>query len=166
MAKSRSITRIACITGSVLALFAALISIDALAASTSTDMRQKVIQRISITAKSGLDFGVASPGDNSKTIAPDRRENPYNASFLVRGETNYSYCIHLPPDGAVEMTVHGGLQRDRIIPVNGFKSFPENFGNLGPSGSDTLFVGATRSALTQNQHPGDYVGYFTVTVVY
>ena len=151
---------------SLMSLLMLLGASPSFAASSTGESRQKVIRSISISNISGLDFGVASAGDRAKTVPPDNRETPENASFLVTGERHTMYFVHLPPDQSVEMSTAGGGARNKKIPVDQFKSNPIRFGVLDHGGKQTVFVGATRAELLADQVPGDYVGYFTVTVVY
>jgi hypothetical protein len=154
------------INRSIISVLMLLGSSPSFGASSTGESRQKVIRSISISNISGLDFGIASAGDRAKTIPPDNRETPENASFMVTGERHTMYFIHLPPDQSIEMSTAGGGARDKKIPVDLFKSNPVRFGVLDHGGKQTLFVGATRAELLSNQQAGDYVGYFTVTVVY
>jgi hypothetical protein len=87
-------------------------------------------------------------------------------SFSVVGEPFYNYAIQLPPDNTVIMKKGAGGTPDTEIPVNGFDSFPMGLGSLDSNGASTLLVGATRDALAATQESGDYVGTFTVRVVY
>ena len=151
---------------SLISLLMLLSTTPSFAASSTGESRQKVIRSISISNISGLDFGVASAGDRAKTVNPDIRETPENASFLVTGERNTMYYIHLPPDQSIEMATAGGGARNKKISVDLFKSNPIRFGVLDQGGKQTVFVGATRAQLLADQQAGDYVGYFTVTVVY
>lgn len=151
---------------SLIILLSLIASAPSFGASSTGESRQKVIRSISIANISGLDFGVASAGDRAKTIPPENRETPENASFQVTGERHTMYFIHLPPDQSIEMSTSGGGARNKKIPVDLFKSNPVRFGVLDHSGKQTVFVGATRAELLTDQEAGDYVGYFTVTVVY
>jgi len=136
------------------------------AASADANSLQKVISALTITTVSNLDFGTAVAGDAAKAVAADVAENAENASFAVAGEAFYNYAIQLPSDGTVIMRKGAGGTADTEIPVNGFESYPMGLGMLDGAGASTLFVGATRDALTATQEAGDYVGTFTVNVIY
>lgn len=136
------------------------------AASADANSLQKVITALTITTVSNLDFGTAVSGDGQKTVAADVAENAENASFAIAGEPLYNYAIQLPADNIVVMRKGAGGSADTEIMVNTFDSYPMGLGMLDASGASTLYVGATRNALTATQEPGDYVGTFTVNVVY
>jgi hypothetical protein len=139
---------------------------QAQAASADANSLQKVISALTITTVSNLDFGTAVAGDVLKTVAADVAENAENASFAVAGEPFYNYAIQLPADNTVVMKKGAGGTPDTEISVNGFDSYPMGLGMLDAAGAGSLFVGATRNALAATQEPGDYVGTFTVNVVY
>jgi hypothetical protein len=139
---------------------------QAQAASADSNSLQKVITALTITYASNLDFGTAVAGDAAKTVAADVVENDENASFSVVGEPFYNYAIQLPADNTVIMKKGAGGTPDTEIPVNGFDSFPMGLGSLDSNGRSTLLVGATRDALAATQESGDYIGTFTVNVVY
>lgn len=151
----------------IIILFALLISSsNVFGASGSGQVVQKVVRNLSIQSVSELNFGVASAGDGSKTIAPGRSENAENGSFLVEGEPGASFRILLPPDGVVKMSVSNSNAPQKTIAVNQFNSYPSQSGVIDSQGEQRLFIGATREALLSNQASGNYKGYYRVTVVY
>lgn len=119
---------------------------------------------IKISKTSDLVFGTGAPGDSSKQIPPGTSENSSNASFQVTGDANTAYSITLPA-APITIKTGNGANSD-TIEVSNFQSFPVGNGLLNASGSQNLFVGATRAALRLNQKAGPYTGGFTVTVVY
>lgn len=118
---------------------------------------------IGITQISDLSFGISAPGDPQMIISPGTSETPQNASFLITGEALTSYSISLPR--SIFMTLIGGNTK---IKVDQFTSFPAEGGNglLDGSGKQYLYVGARRAALNNNTVSGNYVGTFSVDVVY
>jgi hypothetical protein len=151
----------------VLAFCVEFVSNPAFAASTTGTARQVVISAISIANVSDLEFGTAAAGDAAKIVAPGSAENAENGSFTVSGQANTAYTITLPSDGSVTLVTGGGGTNETIA-VNTFASFPAAGANglLGAGGSQSLFVGATRAALSAAQVAGSYTGTYTVTVVY
>ena len=128
---------------------------------------QTVIAAIAISNISNLDFGTAPAGDPAKTVLPGTVEAADNGSFAVTGQASNAYTISLPADGVVTMTTAGGGV-NKSIAVNSFTSYPAAGANgmLSASGTQTLFVGATRAALAASQVTGSYTGTYTVTVIY
>lgn len=151
-----------------LGLVLAFITNHANAASVNANANQIVTAAIAIVKVSDLEFGSAAQGDASKTVAPGSSENSENASFTVTGQPSTAYTITLPVDGTVKMITAGGGTSDTEINVNSFASTPAAGANglLNGSGTETLFAGATRAALSATQVTGTYTGAFTVTVVY
>ncbi len=139
---------------------------EARAAQAIAQALQKVIAKLEIAKLSDLDFGEAPQGDVAKTIAPGASENGENASFNVVGEPDRAFTVRLPGDGTVKLETDGGGAANKEIAVSGFASFPATTGQLSASGSQMLFVGATRGQLLDNQQTGTYSGSFTVEVVY
>ncbi len=139
---------------------------DALAAQSIAQALQKVIAKLDIAKVSDLDFGEAPQGDVAKTVAPGASENGENASFNVVGEPDRTFTISLPEEGTVKLETDGGGAANKEIAVSSFASFPATTGQLSASGSQMLFVGATRAALLDNQQTGSYSGSFTVEVIY
>ena len=144
---------------------AALLANHAFAASTTGTARQVVVAATAITNTSDLDFGTAAQSDAQKTVAPGASENAENGSFAVTGQANTAYTITLPADGTVTMTTGAGGANETIA-VDSFTSSPSGTGLLNGSGSQNLFVGATRAALGAAQVAGTYTATYTVTVVY
>jgi hypothetical protein len=80
------------------------------------------------------------------------------ASFRVTGQPNATYSIVLPNS----INVSNGVQ---TMVVNTWRSTPNNNGNLGAAGAQTLAVGAT-CRVSANQAAGVYSANFNVTVTY
>lgn len=143
-----------------------LMTIDvAKAASTTAQALAVVTAAIDIAQVADLDFGSSVQGDVAKTVAP---ADATAAEFTVTGQPSTAYTITLPTDGTVTMITGGGASADEQITVNSFASSPAAGANgmLDGSGSETLKVGATRSALSATQVAGNYAATFTVDVVY
>ena len=131
-------------------------------ASTNAQAKAKIKKAISISKNADLDFGEAYTGDSEKTLDASSNEG---AQFSVNGENNKAYSITLP--SSVTMSTDDGVGADKQIVVNSFNSNPgASSGQLSASGSQTLYVGGTRAAISSSQYSGDYVGSFQVTVTY
>lgn len=120
---------------------------------------------LTLTAISDLSFGEAPQGDTVKTIPAGSAENPFNASFNVTGDPNTSFTIVLPD--ALDLTTGGGGANERMN-VSNFMSSPAAGANglLSSSGTQTIFIGASRHSLPMTQVPGIYQGSFSVSVVF
>ncbi len=135
-----------------------------------------IVNPISITKSIDLDFGNVAAGSNPGTVVltPDgtRTQNGgvnlpgapgsvTSAQFLVAGVPNVTYAITLPTD---PLPVNCGSE---IMTVNLFSSDPPAVGNLGPTGTQELRVGATLNVAAL-QPTGLYSSPapFTVTVNY
>jgi len=134
---------------------------DANSASTATGTgtaKTTVMASITITpvAGSALDFGVASPNDVAKVIAATDATKAQK--FDITGQANTAFTITVP--ASVTMTGPG-----TAITVNTFTSTPAS-PVLNASGTLTIGIGATRSAIPANQVAGAYTGAFSVTVSY
>lgn len=150
----------------ILCLFLPQSARSASTATTTANATATVIASISIVKVSDLAFGIASPGDAAKTVAPGTVEDAQNASFTVSGQASTTYSIILP--ASATMTTGAGGTNQTIL-VNTFTSTPaagSNTGLIGAGGTQTLFVGATRAATGAAQVAGAYTGSFTVTVNY
>ncbi len=134
------------------------------AVSQTGTAKQVVTTALALLNVSDLDFGTAAQGEAAKTVAPGSSENSENGSFAVTGQPNVAYTISLP-SSAVTLTTGGGGANETIS-VDSFVSSPAATGLLDASGAQSLFVGATRAALTTSQVAGTYTGTYTVTVVY
>ena len=137
------------------------ISNQAQAAVGTGTARQVVVQAIAIAAVSDLTFPSAAAGAAAAVVPPGAAENANNGSFNVTGSPSTAYTITLPT--TINMT-NGA----NTIAVNTFVSFPAAGANglLSATGTQTLFVGATRAALAANQATGTYTGTYNVDVVY
>jgi hypothetical protein len=137
------------------------------AASDTANATMNVLVALNIAQVSDLVFNDAEAGASSETIAPGSSENANNASFAITGEPSTAYTITLPADATVVMQTGAGGANETIA-VDSFASNPAAGPNglLDGSGSQTLYVGATRAALGASQVAGAYSDTFTVTVVY
>ena len=134
------------------------------AASATGAATASVIQAIAIANVSALDFGERIQSDIAKTVAPGSSENAENGSFNVTGQSGRTYTITLPTS-AVTITTGSGATANEQLTVSSFLSTPSTSGTL-TGGSQTLFVGATLSAIGASQVTGAYTGHYTVSVVY
>ena len=113
-----------------------------------------VVNPISITKTGDLDFGNVAPGINpgSVALAPDGSRTQSGgatlpgapgtvmaATFMITGVPNVTYAITLPADPLPIVSGSNGMV------VSQFSSDPPDLGNLGPTGSQELRVGATLS---------------------
>ena len=119
--------------------------------------RQTVIASLAISKLANLDFGAIAPGDPSRRVDSAA---PAAARFVVSGERNRLFSIHLPQ--SVILRHSNGA----TMSVRNLLSTPGDPGNLGPSGSVSLSVGGILPGIPAQQPAGSYVGLFTVTVVY
>lgn len=137
------------------------------AASTTGNATATVISAIAINNVSDLAFGEATRGDVAKIVAAGSSENSENGSFNVTGEANKAFTITLPST-AIQITTGTNTTIDHRIAVDTFTSNPAAGanGSLNGLGAQSLFVGATRAAISANQVFGAYTGTYSVTVVY
>lgn len=134
--------------------------------SASALATQTIVNKLQISKISDLNFGEASPGDGQKTIPAGSSETMENASFELRGEPLRFYQIILPQPNSVKMLTGNGNGGNSEILIQQFYSNPLQGGSLDANGKGTIFVGATRAAIANNQKTGDYTGQFYITVVY
>ncbi len=137
---------------------------QAQAAQGTGTAKMKVVTAVSVNTVSDLVFSEASAGAAAETVDADQTETAQNASFDIAGEPNRAVIVTLPQDGIVKMATAGGGSADTEVAVNQFTS--NSISQIDPSGTSTLFVGATRDALSPTQTAGDYEGNFIVDVVY
>jgi len=131
--------------------------------TAAADHTLSVISSISVSKSSDLSFPDAARGDAGLTIAPGIS----SAVFSVSGHANTVYTITLPNDGVVTMETGGGGSADNIIGVNSFASNPSGTGTTDGAGNQTLYVGATRAAISGTQtQASNYTGSFNITVTY
>ena len=149
----------------VVLLILYLLTRESFGASAVGHAVQEVLVALSINSISDLNFGQGVQGDSPKTIAPGTIENSENASFQITGEPGKAYVIQLPQSDIKMITGTGNTPQTQISVTN-FQVNPSLGGFLSPSGSQMLFVGATRAALLPNQARGLYSGAFTVIVTY
>ncbi|HLD99226.1 MAG TPA: DUF4402 domain-containing protein [Bdellovibrionota bacterium] len=124
------------------------------------------VEPLAISQTSALSFGTAPQGDGPVVIPAGNTETSTNGSFQITGEPNTAYSIVLPSNPITLTTGAGGA--NETITVSNFQSFPPEGANgaLGPGGTQTLYVGATRTALSVNQARGSYSGTFMITISY
>lgn len=82
------------------------------------------------------------------------------AQFAVSGDSNLTYAISLPADGLVALASGANS-----MVVTTFASSPSLTGALSAGGTQTISVGATLNA-GSNQATGNYSGSFNITVNY
>jgi len=108
-------------------------------------------------------FGQAAPSDVAKTVPSNSGTD--RASFTVSGAASTAYTITLPASN-IDMITGAGATADEKISVGTWTSTPSATGALDGTGNQTLYVGATRAAISATQVAGSYSGSFTVTVAY
>jgi hypothetical protein len=121
------------------------------------------LQAQTVTSTSDLLFPAAVQGDSSRTIASGSSENASNGSFRIAGNANQSFTIILPSTPVVLTTTGGGVN---TLSLTNFTSFPATTGVLSATGRRNVFIGATRSAVANNQTPGSYTGSYTINIIY
>lgn len=132
--------------------------------SVQNQVNMQVIRVLLLYNSSSLNFGEAVPTDPALTVPPGTSENTMNGSFSVNGEPNHTYQIILPTS-AVMSTGIGGPNRE--IPISQFLSYPSaGQATLPSTGTQTIYVGATRAAIPATQIPGTYQGTYTLQVIY
>jgi hypothetical protein len=83
------------------------------------------------------------------------------ATFDLTGSPNATYEISLPANNSITLTGSQGGS----MSVSSFSSSPSGSGQLSPTGTQTLNVGATL-IVGSNQTPGSYSGSFAMTAVF
>lgn len=131
------------------------------AVSASGIISMRVVRTLFVEAKEPLNFQNASPGAEDSSVEPG---DPNSAQFVVRGEPNTAFQIHLPEETV--MIAEQGLQDNQKIRVHSFTSYPAQHGNLSATGEQILYVGATRSALRADQAEGSYSGLYSIDIIY
>lgn len=136
------------------------LTVKAVAADATATARLSIIQALTITNTSDLDFGeIVSGTTAAQTVAPG---DAGAAGFTVAGEANRNYQITLPT--TVTMNANNGPDQ---INVNAFTSSElGNQGTLDAAGDGTFTVGASTAALAGTEAVDTYTGNFTVTVAY
>lgn len=110
---------------------------------------------------SALNFDVGIQSDVSKIVIPSTADNPFNACFKVTGNNNASYIVYLPSSTFIK-----GPSSSTIV-VNSYSSGTQSgIYRLDGTGTQFLYVGATRAALTPTQTAGGYSGTLSVSVRY
>lgn len=148
-------------SGAYTGSFTVSVDSSSVTASASPNATLTALTMIGLTKLSDLAFGVAARNDSVKAITAG---SGGSASFTVSGEANRSYSITLP--SSVTLTTGAGNTANTQIVVNSFTSSPASPATLSAGGTQTLYVGATRAAISGTQTQGNYTGSFTVTVAY
>ena len=127
---------------------------------------------IAATAQSNLGFGqiVATTTSGTVTVSPSNGRTRTGgvvlgnalgvaaASFAVTGEPNTGYSITLPN----QSTLSAGASS---MTADAFTSSPSGASNLGPSGSQSVTLGATLH-VSAGQASAAYSGTYPVTMAY
>lgn len=134
--------------------------------------RAVAIVPLGVTTTANLGFGraVVAGAGGSVTVSPAGERSAGGgvllgggfgasaATFTVTGEPDATYGLVLPESCTLE---NGG----HVMTVDGFTSSLAGSGNLGPSGTQLIRVGATLH-IASPQMPGVYSGSYLVTVAY
>ena len=149
----------------------ALLAVPVQAETTSADARALILQTLSITKVTDLDFGAVLPGGSTGTVvvtpslAASRTctgvtcVGAYTAaSFIVTGAPLQD--VSFSSDASVTISELGGDDMDvtSLTPS-------ETSANLGVSASHTFYVGGTLN-VDSGQNTGLYSGSFDVTADY
>ncbi len=113
---------------------------------------------------SSLDFGQAVQGDIAKVVSSGVVDDPWNASFSIKGTKNKSFFIFLPHSAYLNHESKPGPLG--LIRVHQFNSHPSREGVLDSNGHAMVYVGATRDTLSSQQISGRYKGNFLVVFIY
>ncbi len=130
--------------------------------SASAMAKMTVVAPVQIRVVNDLDFGLAGQDSGAVSVSPTSGSKA--AKFVVEGEAGRAVSIVLPQNDTVYMKHQGS--EDEVIGINGFISYPQSGSPIGSNGKVEIAVGATRSAIKNNQATGNYTGEFTVTVTY
>jgi spore coat protein U-like protein len=138
-------------------------------ATASAIATATVLTSIQLQKLTDLAFGQTWRGAAGKTVLP---ADSSAASFTVTADGGHAYTIILPADNTVKMVTSAA--GNNTINVNTFTSTPSVSGTVSGThaadgtgtGTQTLYVGATRDPIATDQAFGDYAGTFTVTVSY
>ena len=129
-------------------------------------------QGLTLANTQPLSFGTFVAGDGRITVDPSGARyasggvvllssGPGSAAhFLLTGDADATYSVQLPADGVV-LLVNGAYE----MPLNVFTGNPGLAGQLSPSGTQVLAVGA-RMDVQNGQPAGEYAGSFEVVVDY
>ncbi len=156
------------------------------AASTFGHVSARVLEKISILARTPLLFGHIMPGTaaGTVTVTPDNKRSSTGnvqlsaggfdrAYFMIRGVPNRSYSIHTPATLSVRPYELGGPRRatDTVLQVRDFRTYSVNTrsnaatGKLDTSGLDQIYLGATL-VVPAGATPGVYATLVPLTVSY
>jgi hypothetical protein len=144
----------------------------AVAALAILPTRGAAMAALDATTQSHLGFGqlIATQSPGAVTVSPSGARSPSGgvvlgnsfgvsgASFTVTGDPNLAFSITLPSSS----TLDGG---SGSMTADGFTSTPSGAGNLGPSGLQSVTVGATLH-VGSGQSATSYSGSFAVTFAY
>lgn len=168
------------LTAIFVVLFAVTFSSNVFAQASSdvatADASARIITPIDITKVDNLVFGniAASSSTGTVVIAPDATGTRTSAGgvtpsvigsygsaeFTVTGEANSTYTISVPSS----VTISDG--NSHSMTVNNFLTNEADLiGTFSPSGSQTIYVGATLN-VGASQATGNYTGSYAVTVAY
>lgn len=127
---------------------------------------EDLFKHLKVQWKSDLKFGVAVQGDPPLTISPDLASTSETASIEVSGKPNSTYSLLLPQNRIPLNNLHCGCGAQ--IWVSDFRSNPPEGmnGKLDGNGRQTVYIGATRDAISVHQPRGKYAGSFLITAVY
>jgi hypothetical protein len=164
-------------TGTVAVLAAALYALPALAASTPSNLKTTIVQPLTITKTTDLDFGrvISRAAANRVTINQTTGARTASAGvvslaagapftralFQLTGEPAYQVRITLP--GTTTLTRSGGGATMTITTWRGTTT--AGLITLNATGQAVLGIGA-RLNVGANQASGVYTGTFTITANY
>lgn len=137
----------------------------AVAESATAQAIMEVIKPLQIQTLSNLVFPQATPGSSAYTVNPGDSDNENNASFSASGQPDTSYVISHPD--TVVMTTGSGSANETIT-ISSIQTNPAKGANglFDASGTQMIYLGASRPALSPDQVQGDYQGQITVEIVY
>jgi hypothetical protein len=166
--------------------FLAVAAPSSQAASAVGHISARVLETISVLARTPLIFGYIKPGTSpgTVTITPDNRRIASGnvklqpgvferAFFLIRGVPNRSYSIYTPQSLSVRPFELGGPRKptDTILQARDFTTYSVNArstaftGKLDRAGIDRIYLGATL-VVPANATPGLYATLVPLTVAY
>ena len=137
----------------------------AMAESATAQALMEVIKPLQIQTLSNLVFPQATTGASAFTISPGDSDNENNASFSASGEPDTSYVISHPD--TVVMTTGTGSENETIT-ISSIQTNPSKGANglFDASGTQMIYLGASRPSLSPDQVQGEYQGQITVEIVY
>ncbi|WP_164118478.1 DUF4402 domain-containing protein [Sphingorhabdus sp. Alg239-R122] len=148
-------------------LAAALVSTSANAATANADARATILEQITVTKTSDLDFGTVVVGATGGNVALSSADGSVScdAALVCSGTTTAAaFDVTGTAGETVDITVDPSVNL-----VSGGNSMTASLSGSDASlvlaGGDSFTVGGTL-AVAANQAAGDYVGNFDVTVEY